>query len=161
MAMFVHFAPVSELASIRKRGLRTSKHARGVYAVPATPDFYASHQWLRELRRCHGNATLMAIYFRVSGDAPALYGRYGGPHVIGTADMAVAALMQAEEPLGFETILDGPIAPSAITSYRAVRQVTGWRFFPKAKGRKPCSCPACLGRGEPYSQRIRARFPLD
>ena len=125
MAMFVHFAPVSELASIKRHGLRARRKSRGVYVVPATPDFYASHQWLRELRRCHGNATLMAIYFRVAGDTPALYGRYGGPHAIGTADMAVAALMTAEQPLGFETILDGPFPPSVITSYRTVRQVTG------------------------------------
>ena len=75
--------------------------------------------------------------------------------------MAVAALMQAEEKLGFETILDGPIPSSAITSFRAVRQVTGWRFFPNAKGRKPCACPACLGRGEPYSQKIRDKFGDD
>lgn len=161
MAMFVHFAPHSEVASIKRNGLRASKHARGVYCVPATPDFYASHQWLRELRRCHANQTLVSVYFRVSGDAPALFGPYGGPHVAATADMAVAALMTSEQPLGFETTLDGPIAPCAVTSFRTVRQVTGWRFFPKAKGRKPCSCPACLGRGEPYSRKIRTRFPYE
>lgn len=161
MAMFVQFAPVSELKSIRKRGLRAGRFNRGVYAVPATPDFYASHQWLRELRRCHGDATLVAIYIRVPGDAPALYGSYNGPHVAGTADMAVAALMHADAKLGFETILDSPVPASAITSVRTVRQVTGWRFFPSAKGRKPCACPACLGRGEPYSQKIRQKFGDD
>lgn len=158
MAMFIHFAPVSHVTTIKRTGLRASKHARGIYAVPATPDFYASHQWLRELRRFHAGAALAAIYFRVAGDAPALYGRYGGPHAIGSADMAVAALMAAEQKLGFEAILDGPIPPAAITSVRALRQVTGWRFFPSAKGRKPCACPACLGRGEPFSQKIRAKY---
>lgn len=158
MAMFVHFAPSSEVASIKKRGLRASKHARGVYAVPATPDFYASHQWLRELRRGHAGKTLVAVYFRIGGDAPAIFGPFAGPHMIGTADMAVAALMRADEKLGFETILSSPIPASAITSFRNVPQITGWRYFPAAKGRKPCACPACLGRGEAYSQKIRAKF---
>lgn len=158
MAMFVHFAPSSQIASIKKHGLRAGKHARGVYAVPATPDFYASHQWLRELRRGHAGKTLVAVYFHLDGDTPALFGGYGGPHALGTADMAVAALMQADQKLGFETILDGPVSPSAITSFRNVPQVTGWRYFPAAKGRKPCACPACLGRGEAYSRKIRAKF---
>lgn len=158
MAMFVHYAPVSEISAIKRNGLRPAKKARGIYAVPATPDFYASHQWQRELRRFHSGATLAAIYFRVAGDAPALYGRYGGPHAIGSADMAVAALMATDQKLGFETILDGPIPPAAITGVRTLRQVIGWRYFPASNGRKPCACPACLARGEPFSQRIRAKF---
>lgn len=158
MAMFVHFAPQSQVAAIKRQGLRPRRKSRGVYCVPATPDYYASHQWLRELRRCHADTMLVAIYFRVAGNAPALYGPYGGPHLIGTADMAVAALMRADQKLGFETILDGPIPPQAVTKVRTQRQVTGWRFFPAAKGRKPCACPACLGRGEPFSQKIRAKF---
>lgn len=161
MAMFVHFAPESEITSIRRNGLKAGKKMRGVYAVPATPDFYASHQWLRELRRFHQGKTLVAIYFRVDGEAPALFGRYGGPHAIGTADMAVRALMTAPQALGFETILSGPIPASSITSVKTIRQVTGWRFYPSAKGRKPCACPACLARGEPFSQKIRTRFPID
>lgn len=169
MALFVHFAPVDQVTRIKRHGLRAGRHTRGVYAVPATPDFYASHQWLRELKRCHAGKTLAAIYVRVDGAAPALFGPYGGPHTIGTANMAVAALMARiakrdhlnDEALGFEAILDGPITADAITSVRILRQVTGWRFYPKAKGRRPCACPACLGRGEPFSQRIRTRFSID
>lgn len=161
MAMFVHFAPETEIGAIRRNGLKAGRKSRGVYAMPATPDFYASHQWLRELRRCHQGKTLMAVYFRVDGGAPALFGVYGGPHAIGTADMAVRALMAAPDRLGFEAILSGPIPAADITSIRPVRQVTGWRYYPSAKGRKPCACPACLARGEPFSQKIRARFPFD
>jgi hypothetical protein len=158
MAMFVHFAPQSAIGSIRRAGLKAGRFSRGIYAVPATPDFYASHQWLRELRRFHSGQPLVAVYFRLPGDAPVLFGPYGGTHLLGTADMAVGALMRTETPLGFEAIVYEQIAVSAITSVRDVRQVTGWRFFPAAKGRKPCSCPACLGRGEPFSQKIRAKY---
>lgn len=161
MAIFIHFTPETSRASIRRSGLRPGRGMRGIYAVPATPNFYASHQWLRELKRCHQRNSLLAVYFRVEGDRPALFGPYGGPHAIGTADMAVAALMHAEDPLGFETILAGRVSTSQITRIARINPSTGWRFFPKAKGRKPCSCPMCLGPGEPYSQKIRARFPFE
>jgi hypothetical protein len=161
MAQFVHLAPDAALASIRRVGLKAAKGRGGLYAMPATPDFYASHQWLRELRIGRGQQPLYAVYFRVPGATPVAFGPYGGPHVAGTADEAVAALMLASEPLGFETILMASVPRDAITSIKPMRQVTGWRYSPRAKGRQPCACPACLRPGEPYSQRIRARFPLD
>ena len=37
MAMFVHFAPVSELASIKRHGLRARRKSRGVYACLRRP----------------------------------------------------------------------------------------------------------------------------
>jgi hypothetical protein len=56
MAMFVHLAPETVVAKIRKNGIRRlrkpwSNFPGGVFAVPLTKHFYYTHQWLRELKR--------------------------------------------------------------------------------------------------------------
>ena len=160
MAQFVHFASDKSIASIRRNGLRKGKRRIGVYAVPATPDFYRSHQWLRELL-VHNPGPLRAVYFRLSSEARVLFGTYRDGHVEGTADEAVGFLMAMEQPLGYEAIILDPVPASAITSIMPMRQVTGWRYFPGAKGSKPCGCPMCLRRGEPFSQKIREKFAID
>ncbi len=157
MALFVHIAPEKAVRSIRRVGLKPGRDSGGVFALPATPDFYASHQWLRELRRFNPGS-LRAVYFRLRGDAPVLFGRYGGPHTDGTADEAVGALMKAEDKLGCEAIVLERVPAKAITSIRPLRQVTGWRFYPGAKGRAPCGCPGCIGRGEPFSRKLREAY---
>lgn len=159
MALFVHLAPLEAVKRIRRSGIKAAKWRTGVYAMPVLPDFYASHQWLRELRIGHGRQPVCAVYFRVPGAMPVTYGSFNGPHVRATADEAAGALMAANDRMGFEVIFEAAIAPSHITSIKELRQVTGWRYFPRAKGRTPCACPSCLRRGEPYSQRIRRRFP--
>lgn len=160
MALFVHIAPDKALRSIRRTGLKPGKHSRGVFALPATPDFYASHQWVRELRR-FTPGSLRAVYFRLAGDTPVIFGHYGGPHTDGTADGAVGGLMKAEDKLGWEAIVLAPVPASAITSVRPLRQVTGWRFYPGAKGRKPCGCPGCISRGEPFSRKLKAAYAAE
>lgn len=157
MALFVHIAPEKSLRSIQRSGLKAGKHSRGVFALPATPDFYASHQWVRELRR-FTPGSLRAVYFRLPGDAPVIFGHYGGPHTDGTADDAVGGLMKAEDKLGWEAILLGSVPANAITSIKPLRQVTGWRFYPGAKGRAPCGCPGCMSRGEPFSRKIKESY---
>lgn len=157
MAQFIHFAPHSAVPRIRRSGLKAGKSGRGIYAVPATPDFYKSHQWLRELRRWNAG-TMHAIYFRLNGDARIVFGHYGGPHREGSADEAVAALMAGDNALGFEAIVPGPVAPGQITSIRTLRQVTGWRYHPSAKGLKPCGCPYCNAPGKPYSRKLRDAY---
>ena len=157
MALFVHIAPDKALGSIRRTGLKAGRHTRGVYALPATPDFYASHQWVRELRR-FTPGSLRSVYFRLRGDTPVIFGHYGGPHRTGTADEAVAGLMAAADKLGWEAIVLTSVPARAITSVRPLRQVTGWRFFPAAKGREPCGCPGCMSRGEPFSRKIRQAY---
>lgn len=157
MALFVHIAPERAVRSIRRTGLKTAKHSRGVFALPATPDFYASHQWLRELRR-FTPGSLQAIYFRLPGDTPVIFGHYGGPHTDGTADQAVAGLMAAEDKLGWEAIVLSNVSAKSITSIRPLRQLIGWRFYPGAKGRAPCGCPGCMSRGEPFSRKLKEAY---
>ncbi len=46
MAILVHLAPEKLGARFLKSGIR-----KGVYCMPLLPNYYASHQWLRELKR--------------------------------------------------------------------------------------------------------------
>ena len=155
MAAFVHLTTESNIARIRRNGLKATKRAPGVYAMPVLPNFQRSHQWLRELRRWKGGRSLLAIYFRIPADTPAVFGRYNKSHTAGTADEAAAALMALDDAGGFEVAILRPIAPSEITSIKPLPQLMGWRYFPEAKGRKPfCACDYCL-RGEPFSRRLR------
>lgn len=155
MAAFVHLTTVSNLTRIRRGGIRTAKGAPGVYAMPVLPDFQRSHQWLRELRRWNGGRSVVAVYFRVPGDTPAVFGRYNREHSEGTADEAVAALMALEDAGGFESAILRDVTTDEITSIRHLPQLTGWRYFPEAKGRKPfCTCEYCQ-KGLPFSRRLR------
>jgi hypothetical protein len=72
MAMFVHLAPESRIALIRRNGIARLRGAvgaspKGVFAVPVTRNFYASHQWLRELKR-RNQGPVVGIYFRIPDD---------------------------------------------------------------------------------------------
>ena len=74
MAMFVHLAPESAAARIRRSGIsRLRKAAGGVpggaFAVPVTRNFFLSHQWLRELKR-RGAGPIVGVYFRLGDDEP-------------------------------------------------------------------------------------------
>ena len=67
--MFVHLAPESRVALIRRNGISRLRRGRGdfpkgVFAVPVTRSFYVSHQWLRELRR-RNRGPIAGIYFRI------------------------------------------------------------------------------------------------
>lgn len=73
MPTFVHLTSHKHLTKIKREGIAASY--RGVFAVPVTPNFYASHQWLRELKR-EGNGEIFGVYFRVSASEPCLIGRY-------------------------------------------------------------------------------------
>ncbi len=155
MASFVHVTAEEDLARIRRSGLRPGRGQAGVYAVPVTPDFMGSHQWLREIGRWKCGRRMAAVYFRIPGGTPVVFGRYNQHHTAGTADEAVAALLAAADPLGFETIVQRAVRADEITSVKAMRQITGWRYFPAAKGRPPfCTCDYCQ-RGQPFSRRLR------
>jgi hypothetical protein len=152
MAMFVHLAPARKLAAIQRGGLRAG--TRGLFAMPVTPNFVVTHQWLREMRRRIGR-DVVAIYFRLAGDTLVRAGRYGTPGEEMTADQAVGRLMESGE-LGFEVIIPHDVAARAITQTRRLRLVTGWRYYPGAHGRAPCPCPACQ-RGEYKGRKIRRK----
>jgi hypothetical protein len=170
MPVFVHLAPERALRSIRRSGIvppRVRFGPRGVFALPVTHNFYVSHQWLRELRRW-GSGTIVGVYFRLPGDEPVEVGHYNRGRVPMTAAQAAGLLFDAEarDPAraradderskavqrgkalptsaeGYEVFIPRAIHPSEILRVKALPQVVGWRYWPGANGRPPCTCICC------------------
>ena len=161
MPVLVHLAPEPLVARILKNGIRRSGAQGpvpgGVYAMPVGPSFFASHQWLRELKRS-GQRTISAVYFRVADGEPVWLGHFGRGHALVTAAEAAGHVAAADSAEGFEVVVPRRIEASEILRVKAVPQVVGWRYFPGAHGSKPCGCPGCLKKGEIRSKAIRRRY---
>lgn len=162
--MFVHLAPLSRTELIRRNGLGRLRKASGtrpagIFAMPVTRNFYVSHQWLRELKR-KGRGPLAGVYFRIGDDEPVYVGHYNVGHTAMTAAEAVAEIMQADNREGFEVIIPRRIESKEIHRVRALPHVIGWRYYPAAKGRRPCPCKFCT-RGNYGAQRLRKRLGGD
>ena len=160
--MFVHLATESSVAQIRRSGIARLRRAvgaspKGVFAVPVTRNFYASHQWLRELKR-RNNGPLAGIYFRIPDDQPVWIGHYGQAYSRLSAAEAIAQFASADDPLGWEVIIPRRIEASEIHRTRRLPQVIGWRFSPNSKGKPPfCTCRFCT-RGEYGAAKLRKRL---
>ena len=165
MAMFVHLALQSNVARIRRNGIRRLRPAKesfpgGVFAVPVTRNFYVSHQWLRELKR-RNQRPIAGIYFRISDDEQVWIGHYNQGHRWMSAAEAVAEFMAAEDAKGWEVVIPRRIEAGEIHRTRQLPQVIGWRFFPNAKGKPPfCACKFCT-RGEFGASRLRERLATE
>ncbi len=162
MPTFVHLTAASNLARIRRAGIRRVRPAGrgfpgGLFAVPLTTNYYASHQWARELKR-RNVGPVAAVYFRVPDDERVWVGRYNEPHRWMTASESVAAFRGAGDALGWEVIIPRRIGAREVTRVGAVSQVVGWRYSPESKGKPPfCACDYCT-RGEYGARRLRERF---
>jgi len=165
MATFVHLAPEKVAARIRKNGIDPSvgkrpdpgaaARPRAVFSMPVTPNFYVSHQWVRELKQ-GGQRTLVGVYFRVKDQEEVLVGHYGTPHVRVTAAEAVRIVRDARDARGYEVLIPRRIDPHEILRVRALRQGIGWRYWPESHGKKPCPCECCQ-KGRIKSKSIRER----
>lgn len=161
MSMFVHLAPESRVALIRRNGIRRLRRARGefpggVFAMPVTRNFYISHQWLRELKR--GNSGPIAgVYFRIPDDLQVCVGHYGQAHRWMTAAEATAEFMSADSREGWEVVIPRRIESSEIHRIRRLPQVIGWRYMPGSHGLKPCGCDFCQ-RGQYGAKRLREEY---
>lgn len=124
--------------------------------MPMLPDYFASHQWLRELRR-GGVRNFVAVDFRVRASEPVYVGHYGRPHVVTTVGRTVRLLMNEADPRGWEFILPRAVEADEIVKVRPVSRVVGWRYQPGANGTKPCACDYCV-RGLYGSRRMRDRL---
>ncbi|SRR5260221_10359703 len=166
MATFVHISAAKFAARIRRSGINPSLmhtgKVSGVFAMPVTPNFFYTHQWIRELKR-RGQRQMIAIYFRIPDDTIVWVGRFNQTRDQMTATEAVALLLKAEQAKdykssqGYEIFIPRKIAASEITRVQPLKAI-GWRFFPGSHGRVPCACPACLERGEIKAQRIRRKY---
>lgn len=165
---FVHLARASTERTIRKGGLKGAKAivptsaktsialARAVYAMPVVADFWTTFQWLRELRRSHGER-LVAVYFRVPDDEPVHCGRYSEPHVVRTA--AAAAAWVLKNPAGAQVVVPRSIAAREVVSIKGMKQLVGWTEIPEASKKSACVCWACLAQGDRHlMRRVRGAF---
>src|SRR5579859_3172102 len=161
MAMFVHLTIESGVPRILRNGISRLRKAwgskpGGVYAMPVSRNFYASHQWLRELKRAR-NAPLAGVYFRIPDEQTVWIGHYGQAHRLVTAAEAIAQFSEADDPYGWEVVVPRRIEPKEIHKTRRLPQVIGWRYYPKAKGKLPCTCKYC-GGGDYGSAKLRKRL---
>lgn len=160
--IFVHLTTESRTSRVQRNGIVRLRKAvgslpSGVYAVPVARNFYASHQWLRELKR-RNQGPIAGIYFRVPDEQPVWLGHYGQVHRLVSAAEASAQFMKADDPLGWQVVIPRRIGAKEIHKIRRLPQVIGWRFSPKAKGKPPfCTCKFCT-RGEFGSAKLRKRL---
>src|SRR5688500_913324 len=143
MPTLVHLANEKDADRILHGGIKSGKYSQGVYCMPVLPDFYVSHQWLRELKR-NGAKTYIGIYFRLPSNELVHAGRYNHPHRHITLGEAIKEIIELEDPLGYELIIDRKIEPKEITSIKHLPQNVGWRYVPGSKGKKPCPRGVCL-----------------
>jgi hypothetical protein len=156
MAVLVHLAPAKSARSIRRSGIKAV--SGGVYCMPLLPNYYVSHQWLRELKR-RGQRTIVAVDFRVSSDEPVWVGHYGPSHQQMSLGRAIARIMAQADPCGFELIIPRSIRRGETLRIRTLRQVIGWRYSPDSHGKAPtCACRMCLSKGTIKSRRLRDRL---
>ena len=157
--MLVHLGDARAESAYRRSGIRVSRgrvRASGVFAMPVLPDYFASHQWLRELKR-RGVRTFIGVYFRIPDEEIVLVGHYRHAHEPMTAAEAARMIASASDPRGFEVIVPRRIEPKEVHSTRTVHRVVGWRYFPEAKGKPPfCHCRPC-NRGEIKGKRLWIR----
>lgn len=99
----------------------------------------------------------MAVHFRVPDGQLVHVGHYGSAHAAMSAAEAVAVILNAGDAQGFEVIGPRGVRPGEIHALREPRQVLGWRCFPGSHRKRPCGCPACQGRGEFKSRKLRER----
>jgi hypothetical protein len=162
MPMFVHLAPESRAAQIRRNGIARprrpgSAYPGGIFAVPVTRNFYVSHQWLRELKR-RGQGPIVEVYFRIPDNEAVWVGHYNQPHREMTAAAAAATFSAPESRAGWEVVIPRRIAAREIHRIRVLPQGVGWRFSPDAKGKRPfCTCKFCT-LGQYGAARLRARL---
>jgi len=162
VASFVHLTPEPRLALLLRNGIRmsraSSQRSPGVFAMPVMRSFYASHQWLRELKSS-GSRTIAAVYFRLPDAEPVWVGHYSSPLQLVSASSAIAIITNASSAEGFQVLVPRRIEAREITRSRTLSQVLGWRYFPGAHGTPPCPCPFCNPRGTIKARRIRSQGP--
>lgn len=156
MVSFIHIADKDDEASIVRNGIRSLKRKRGVpgvYALPVVPNHATTHQWARELKRS-GVKTLLCVQFRIPDDEIVSVGKYNGEKLQMTASEAAAAVLTHTDPMGLEVLVPRKIKAREITRTYLAPRLTGWRYYPEAKGQNPfCPCKFC-NRGEIRAQRL-------
>lgn len=159
MPIFVHLADERDASRILNGGIKPGKYMNGIYCMPVLPNFYVTHQWLRELKR-NGAKTFVGIYFRLHSNELVYAGKYGQKHKNITAGQAIKEIMELKDPLGYELIIERKIEPAEIKNVKHLPQTIGWRYMPNSKGKKPCNCEFCL-KGTIKGKRTKNRLDAE
>jgi hypothetical protein len=162
MPIFVHIASGDLATKARRGGLRPGKKGRflnGVFAMPVTPNFQITHQWVREIKQWQPGA-VVGVYFRIPDSEQVHVGHYGGPHARMSAAEAAAHVMEQTGMTGVEVIIPRRIDAKEIVRVRSLPQLVGWRHYPGVHGERPRSCPCCQ-KGVYGSRKIRENYPDD
>jgi hypothetical protein len=142
MADLVHLTPQRGARRIARSGIaarsRNRSGDRGVFGMPVLSSLTLTHQWVRELRRCHPGV-LVAVHVRVPDDEPVTVGRYGTEPQPVTAARAAAVVRELADPRGYEVFVPRAITAAEVRHVRAVPQGIGSRYLPGAHGTRPCA----------------------
>ena len=155
MASFIHVADERKEQAILRNGIKLIRRRsglNGVYVMPVLPNFTSTHQWARELKR-RPIRSLVCVQFRIPDDEPVLVGKYNEEKLKMTAAEAGETVLKHSDPMGLEVVIPRKIYPKEIMRTYAAPRITGWRYYPAAKGRPPCHCKWC-NRGEIRAQRL-------
>jgi hypothetical protein len=159
MPLLVHLTAEKNVAAIRRSGIKPRRKFGVIFAMPVLENFVVTHQWLRELRR-RGQRSYQGVYFRIPDEEIVWFGHYNKEHVEISAAAAVGIIMKADDPLGMQILVERRIKAWEIVKIRPLPQVVGWRYFPEAHHQKPCPCPSCVRPGQPFSRKLRERWPF-
>ena len=150
MAMFVHLTPEKNLGRIRRSGIKVSKvhgnKPNGVFAMPVVPNFYVSHQWLRELK-AYGQRTLYGVYFRLRDEEPVYIGHYNSVAQQMSAGQALDLVFGQASTIGYEVTVPRKVMRQEIHKIRYLPQGLGWRYHPDVRQATFCGCPVCVRPG--------------
>src|SRR5262245_53167623 len=96
MPTFVHVTSEDIARKARQGGIRAARTIgqppRGIFAMPVTPNFHISHQWVREMKRWR-RGLVVGVYFRIPDSELVWLGRYNEEHQQMTAAQAAARVM--------------------------------------------------------------------
>ena len=146
MPTLVHISSTENEKRIVRSGIKPGKYSGVIYFMPHTKDFLISHQWARELKRS-GIKIFIAVDFKLKGDEKVWFGKYNESHKQMSLSNAIAQFLDEEDKLGYEFFIERKIDPNEILRTRNIPKPMGWRYEPKAHGKKPCPCPMCIQRG--------------
>lgn len=155
MATFIHIADERKRLKIKQNGIKKSKYGdrKGIYCFPVLKDFMLTHQWARELRKT-GIKNFICVQFKIDDKQMVEIGKYNKDKLLLPANEAINEIMNHNDPEGLEIKVLEKVLPSQIQRIYPAPRITGWRYYPKAKGKKPfCTCRYC-NRGEIKASRF-------
>ncbi len=156
MPTLIHIADERNARKIEMNGIKIGKGSQGIFFMPISQDYYASHQWVRELK-AQGAKTMVGIYFKMKSDEMVWFGRYNENHQKLSLGRAIKQFMEAEDRLGLEFMVERKIEVREIAKIQTVSQKVGWRHSPGSHTIPlNCGCPLCVSRGS-----IKARKKID